>query len=206
MIGKKSVILIFVMSLLILSSVSAFEVVECSTDSDCVEGYSCVSSDTGSICVMDEYVCTSTDDCINQVGSGFECNNGLCEASETSVSCSENTDCAEGEVCDSGSCVSYCTIGEAECSDGIDNDGDGLIDYWGACYDGNTLYDCTDQLSAADCEIACGDLPYTGADENCVSPLDSSEVSFTVSEGRDFAPEGEQGFFAQLWDWIIFWK
>ena len=141
MIGKKSVILGLLFSFLLFSSVSAFEVVECTADSDCDEGYSCASSDAGSICILDEYICSTSDDCTTQVGSGYTCTDGLCTVTSESVSCTESSECASGEVCDSGACAEYCTIGEAECSDGIDNDGDGFVDYWGACYDGTTLYD-----------------------------------------------------------------
>ncbi len=51
------------------------------------------------------------------------------------AACSSNLDCEPTEECDGGVCtdVGYCTEGNAECSDGVDNDGNSDADYYGVC-------------------------------------------------------------------------
>lgn len=94
-------------------------------------------------------------------------------------SCTATSDCASGEVCEGSVCTAYCTIGETECSDGIDNEGDGSYDYWGACFIGPegaaTLLDCSAFDFAFECENSCRDYTYESADSDCRSPLDNDE-------------------------------
>ena len=92
----------------------------------------------------------------------------------------------------------YCALGEAECSDGEDNDGDGTIDYWGFCSSG----DCTSVKTADDCESSCSSDDYTSEDSDCYSPYDPYEGT----EGVTAAPEYETGFWERFFDWIIFWS
>lgn len=93
----------------------------------------------------------------------------------------------------------YCTIGEAECSDGENNDGDDGIDYFGYCSD----LDCSYFKSAEECKNSCTGT-YTEADSDCYSPLDTDESS-AVMGAPAFAPEEEKGIFARFLDWIMFW-
>ena len=94
-------------------------------------------------------------------------------------SCTATSDCASGEVCEGSVCTTYCTIGETECSDGEDNDGDGSYDYWGACFTASTdttAEDCSFVTTATECDDACSaELIYESFDPDCRSPLDNDE-------------------------------
>lgn len=93
-------------------------------------------------------------------------------------SCTSTSDCSSGEVCEDGVCTTYCSIGETECSDGIDNDGDGAYDYWGACFTDSTdteANDCSAYDFASECEDSCRDFIYYDVDTECRSPLDNDE-------------------------------
>jgi hypothetical protein len=194
--------------------------------------------------------------------------------------------------------VAYCGLGETECSDGIDNDGDGDIDYGYCDVNEDDTYSSEDDSLCSEiigqylevggsfisrspleyCEEECTNNElgtFVDPDDGCASPLDTSEdlcgycdwnrngdyssssdelcsdiIDYGVSHSVDFsdfggdlgycetvceasdsnyytnydgifvdpepncdesstsygAPEVEQGFFAQLWDWLIFWK
>lgn len=105
-----------------------------------------------------------------------------------------------------------CTLGETECSDGVDNDNDDLYDYFGDCDDPLSSVDCSSLKTAAECQSACEAVTggvYTGADaDDCMSPLDIYEGTGdgTSAYGAPaFAPE-EEGIFSRFIDWLIFWN
>lgn len=98
----------------------------CATDKDCGKGYAChVQVPTGNgLCFQDgectAEVCDGQDnDCNGVVDDGFDLS-------------TDNANCgACGNVCNAGThCVggSCLELNETECSDGQDNDGDGLTD------------------------------------------------------------------------------
>jgi len=102
-----------------------------------------------------------------------------------------------------------CSVGSTECSDGEDNDKDGLYDYYGLCSD--TDVDCSSYKTAANCASACEAVSgavYTEADtDDCVSPLDIYEgtgTGATAYGAPSLAPE-EEGIFGRFIDWLIFW-
>jgi len=128
--------------------------------------------------------------------------------------CTVNSDCS-GQVCDDGECVNYCGIGETECSDGDDDDGDGLTDY---VADGSGDPECRSLLDTDESsDPACADgvsneQAGTFADDSlidfpndpgCDSPEDDSEKKVRESLS---APETEKGFFAKLLDFLFFWN
>ena len=120
--------------------------------------------------------------------------------------CTTNSGCDSGEVCDADLCVTYCGIGEAQCSDGLDNDGDGFYDYFGTCDDPTSSVDCSDLKTAGECSDACEltyGAVYTEEDGDCRSPLDTDEGTGVETT---YAPEEGQGFWAKLLDFLFFWN
>lgn len=125
-------------------------------------------------------------------------------------SCSSEADCAVGEVCEDEVCTAFCVSGETECSDGVDNDGDGTSDYLGIC----TILLDAPPADFPDCNACdsfeegtlCGDYcisperygnacnalwgTYTQGDSDCVSPLDTSESEPECSDGVDNDGDG----------------
>jgi len=100
--------------------------------------------------------------------------------------------------------ISYAVVCEedsAQCSDGINNDGDSYADY---PYDPECRSPL-DNNESIDPECADGvdndvdgyvDYPY---DPECPDS-EGAEVSLMAMAG-----EYEKGFFARFWDWLIFW-
>ena len=120
--------------------------------------------------------------------------------------CTSDSGCASGEVCSSGTCSAYCTFGEAECSNGIDDDGDGTIDYAGACYtdtDGDGVLDSSEEASLSACaydiiDNDCGECisRFTDQDFACRSPLDTDESSDpSCATSADDDGDGDGGMF-----------
>jgi hypothetical protein len=117
--------------------------------------------------------------------------------------CDNDADCDDGEACDvDGNCVEYCKIGIAECSDGIDNDGDGLTDYpddpeCRSPYDTDEMYD-----------PACAN----GIDDDGDGLTDYPNDTFCG--GPESLLEGPLGFSSapslSFWDWLkdllTFWN
>ena len=103
--------------------------------------------------------------------------------------CSSDVDCDNGFACDSnGDCVEYCGLGETECSDGIDNDGDGTADYINCVVDDVThfcnfiivdeefgIVRCKSDLGDVTCDLYDGSFTYS--DLECRSPYDTDESS-----------------------------
>ncbi len=99
-----------------------------------------------------------------------------------------------------------CDIGEAECSDGLDNDGDSLIDFTGACHDMGLFMNCAElgYNTVVECQAYCADgnnMPsggpgvYTGPDPECRSPLDTDESSDPeCADGGDNDGNGDIDF------------
>lgn len=126
-------------------------------------------------------------------------------------SCSSESDCAVGEVCDSGVCTAVCAAGETACSDGVNNDGDEYVDYLGVCtlatpdtppadfpdcnacdsFEEGTLcgdYCISPERYGAACNALWGS--YTQGDSDCVSPLDTTENPPACSDGEDNDDDG----------------
>src|SRR3989344_6284164 len=151
----------------------------------------------------DGVVATEIYDCTQ---NGLVCSAGAC-MDIASISCTVNTDCPSSYVCDSGSCVAYCVEGDAkvQCSNEIDDDGDGSIDYDGGDVECRSPLD-TDESADPQCADGIdndGDnnIDYP-ADTTCKSPEQSSEELFATSS----APEIEENFFAKLWNFLAFWN
>jgi len=103
--------------------------------------------------------------------------------------CGSDVDCDDGFACDSeGSCVEYCGLGETECSDGIDNDDDGLVDYSNCIFEDVTYFcnsiivdeefgivRCKSDSMDVTCSLADGSFSY--GDLECRSPYDTDESS-----------------------------
>ena len=151
------------------------------------------------------------------------------------VDCSSLADCASGESCVDGGCVAYCDIGETECSDGVDNDGNGYYDYGYCDINHDGTYSSTDDalcstiisdaLSAygndfsadssalAYCDWACTDDTGTSGYYYEGDFIDRDPGCFSPYDTVEvtlsaMAPEtvSEEGFFSGLWNWIAFWK
>ena len=142
----------------------------CTDDSQCEDGYYC----DGSACVHTECA-----DSIDNDGDGdtdypddFSCDS----ISDSSEACETDTDCATGADCDvvTGDCIQF------ECSDGIDNEGDGDADYYGACAlsDGSFL-SCPDLLALE----GITDLSTLGDPENVALSCAITYCSKSTSHG-----------------------
>ena len=111
----------------------------CASDGSCASGARCVDGLCHDVCATDA-------DC----AAGAACRDGVCWASAAGV-CASDADCAMSEVCAAGTCVAPpapwtcsadegCPMGAAcvggsctargpeVCGNGLDDDGDGLID------------------------------------------------------------------------------
>ena len=129
--------------------------------------FCCGSSSLGCAddrCTSGGYSCTTI-----AAGSSFCCGDGICEGDEDALNCS--VDCSGGSYCGDGTCdpgedICSCSddcglpplseVPNSTCSDGIDNDCDGVFD----CNDTNCETDPT-------CNVTCGaagDACTTGAD------------------------------------------
>jgi hypothetical protein len=119
-----------------------------------------------------------------------------------------------------------------ECSDSVDNDGDGTFDLLGGCLVSTPVVglrgvitiethaeSCLDQgyetaeACKRDCKVAFGG-DYIGGDSQCSSFDDNSETTLKVAEstapiskdgpGRLLAPSAEEeGFFAKVWNLLF---
>lgn len=144
--------------------------------------------------------CTLSSDCIN----GYTCDtiNGVCYRS-----CTSDLQCLEGYACDAkeleGSCVAFCAEGVAQCSDGIDNDGDLLIDYAldTECRspldnDESSNPKCADGIDNNNDKLI--DYPL---DLDCLSPEQNHEGAIVQA-----SPEINDSLFFKLWDFVVFWN
>ncbi len=222
---------------------------ECSDNSQCADDYIC-AADGESYCITALQECVGEYD-IESAGevTGISYYDGSYIGSGDWVdSCDENrqlveyycpgegeryegfayeefVDCTElGEdyVCDSGACV------ESEdfprCSDGLDNDGDGLYDYYGACdCDGDSVNDVDIERSALSqslCEAEPGTIvggydawcegqagTWYGGDDACDSEDDNSEGDFSgegLKQTRlSLAPEEDKNILEKIWSFFI---
>lgn len=117
-------------------------------------------------------------------------------------SCENNLDCNDGEVCKDETCTAFCGQGSiTECNDGLDNDGDGLIDLDDdRCINEAMLYE--GQPRCSDLYDNDGDGLIDLDDTDCTSEDDDMERGF----GMQKAAGVEQGFFAKVFDFLIFWN
>jgi hypothetical protein len=94
---------------------------------------------------------------------------------EVSESCESDSDCEVGYGCnlDSGDCEVKGVTGP-RCSDGVDNDGDGLVDY---PYDRGcfSIYDDDERMACSDGIDNDNDGQIDMDDSGCTSPADKSE-------------------------------
>jgi len=119
-------------------------------------------------------------------------------------------DCCESFKDDSE--AGYIITYGVECSDGLDNDVDGTIDFAGACRVDEVIYNCDNRqqfpsTSEADCYLAqqeyktCAEVAgkFIKPDTNCLSPFfdESTEVRYSAPSSEGFEEENE-GFFARL--------
>ena len=123
----------------------AATVTACTTDADCDDGNGC-TTDTcdGGVCtyatIADCVPCATAADCDDGNGcTTATCSaNGACEhlAREGCIPCATAADCDDlnpctTDTCTGGACghTDVAGCGPEQCNDGIDNDGDGLVDY-----------------------------------------------------------------------------
>lgn len=157
-------------------------VTACASDVDCGIGSTCVDS----VCRSNSPACSSDAEC----STGQECDAGQCVLS---TSCTSDAECAVGEICDAGECVSSectsdaeCAQGELcsdgmcvvpvglpeDCSDAIDNDGDGAVD----CSDVDCFGDAVCQ------SVSCMDSGDCSAGQECDA---SSQTCISVTCATD---------------------
>ena len=122
----------------------AATVTACTTDADCDDGNGC-TTDTcdGGVCtyatIADCVPCATAADCDDGNGCTTDtCSaNGACEhlAREGCIPCATAADCDDlnpctTDTCTGGACghTDVAGCGPEQCNDGIDNDGDGLVD------------------------------------------------------------------------------
>ncbi len=127
-------------------------------------------------------------------------------------------DCCESFKDDSE--IGYYVTYGVECSDGLDNDGDGFIDFAGACRVEDVIYRCDNRekfpaTSETDCYMpemqkTCEEVSgrFINPDTNCKSPFFAEFISLTGPEDTNpnlqRAPSAEgfeeenEGFFARL--------
>jgi|SRR3989344_2922145 len=104
--------------------------------------------------------------------------------------CESDVDCDDGYACDSkNNCVEYCINGETECSDGIDNDSDGTIDYYSTCIYRDVTFYCNsiivdEEFEIVRCKSDLGDVTcslddesFSYGDSECRSQYDTDESS-----------------------------
>jgi hypothetical protein len=143
----------------------------------------------------DGNLCTRNDTCANGACSGiaFTCNDGNvctddvcngtgCTFAPNSAPCDDGNACTSNDTCSAGVCrggsVSCCSPGpETNCTNGFDDDCDGLID--GA---------------DPDCQSTCEPIPEqcsNGLDDDCDGLVDSADPDCVLLEcGADVCPYG----------------
>jgi hypothetical protein len=138
---------------------------ECDSDSDCMTGYECDDGD----CVKEAAVC----------------GDGVCESGESCVSdcgCDSDSDCEEDEECDDGECVedSSSSGGSGGSSGGSSSGGDGTDGG-----DGTTTEDCTDGIdNDGDGLIDCNDVDCLGSSNgDFVCCYNGTEIDTSVCTG-----------------------
>ncbi|MBS3162752.1 hypothetical protein J4467_02405 [Candidatus Woesearchaeota archaeon] len=138
-----------------------------------------------------DYWCVSGSDSIDGIVVAGDSDCGLLGSE-----CNGDYDCSEGYTCEEGVCVEeIVSVDDVEleiCNDGIDNDGDGLIDYRSGCdTDGDGLIDyvCGTYDTAQNHNegyTSYGEVDSTGAcDENWYNLDDNSYFDRTVLCGTD---------------------
>ncbi|MDP3918554.1 MAG: hypothetical protein Q8Q35_01440 [Nanoarchaeota archaeon] len=166
--------------------------------------------------------CDSDESCTNPDAA-------YCGIDYTCVECVEDIDCGEGfcfrDECNYEICNNY-----------VDDDRDNLVDLTGGCDTIDDSIDEIDSIcgcyflpdetftSYSDCETdsdTCTRYCEAGSIYGCVNLIDSEFNDLTCSEligsyygpdtscveGPSFAaPEGEAGFWAMVWDFLIFWN
>jgi hypothetical protein len=137
--------------------------------------------------------------CANS-NDNFECVNSDCDAYVCDTTndacystCSTGDECASGYECSSGVCVEAAST--AECNDGVDNDGNGDIDYYGVCEDyssGFVEYIACNEIDAVAALIT--DLEELGdyCEENCHETYFSNDAgcSDISDDSEDTEEEG----------------
>jgi hypothetical protein len=84
---------------------------------------------------------------------------------EPAMGCSVQNPCDKGYVCSSGSCVL------SECNDGVDNDGDTLFDFYGACLKNGAYSSCQEIGVDVSGETSYGGGIAVYCDQFCVNEL-----------------------------------
>lgn len=143
----------------------------CTDDADCAPGQACMAGacegEPGAECDgvdvngdgvidCDEVLAECADN--GECAAGQSCVDGRCEG-DGADACVVDADCAIGSLCLGGVCV---VDGGEVCDDGIDNDGDGLLD----CADETCARDanCVMQgMCLADADCAAGEICVEGA-------------------------------------------
>jgi hypothetical protein len=159
----------------------------------------CVYTPTSGNPCDDHNACTAGDVCLNGVCTGGKpvtcddgnvcttnaCNPTLgCSVAPNTLSCSDGSDCTQGDVCSQGVC-----IGTTSCAC-ADADGDGYADCRGGCNpSGVTCGDCDDTRAAVHpgaTEVC------NGRDDNCDGRVDEGSARLW-SEQTTFDPVGQAG-------------
>lgn len=118
---------------------------------------------------------------------------GYCSEEQT---CTTDSDCSGTDVCVN----STCTL--SQCSDGVDNDENGFIDYGGACYtdsNGDALFESEENLTACTYVNSDGSMKtyefcntcstMVQRDIDCSSPKDNTEEKTILTENSSSSKE-----------------
>ena len=139
--------------------------VSCLDDVQCAPGQIC----DGGLCVTTT-PCVMNDDC----GIGTECVDGTCRSN--SPACLSDDECQPDELCSEGLCVVPVSLPE-DCSDGLDNDGDGAVD----CSDVDCISEavCQSVSCSSDVECAAGQ-ECESASQTCIYVMCMTDADCSV--------------------------
>jgi Cys-rich repeat protein len=147
---------------------------DCSVDADCP---------ASAVCVDDSCFGGASGSCgaDAECAAGEACVGGLCVAYADVLECGSDADCPAGAACTAGECVFDPSAEGPELCNGLDDDGDGVVD------EGCASLGCTSDDDCADGDPATTDACVDGV---CVSGLDGCGAEGVVCPAGQTCVDG----------------